>query len=259
MATQRTVSAPANVPAATFAAWRHLAFTTLLAGFIGLGALPQTSLAATEGSGRLSTESRTVADFSGIALRGSMTLVVSQGDKASVTVRADDNLLPLLETVVEGTRLQIGWKRGERIRTRSTVTVTVVTPKLTALAVAGSGDVELGAFSTPNLKLSLAGSGNARMAGLKTDELGVSVSGSGDVRGNGQAGKLTISIAGSGDVRLGDLPSDEVSVRIAGSGDAVVHANKTLAISIAGSGDVAYSGDATVTRSVAGSGSVNKR
>ena len=230
-----------------------------MAGFVGLGALPQTTLAATEGSGRVSTESRAVADFSRIALRGSMTLVVNQGDKTSVTVRADDNLLPLLETVVDGSRLEIGWKKGESVRHKNNVTVTVVTPRLTALAVAGSGDVELGAFSTPNLKLSLAGSGNAQLAGLKTGELGVSVSGSGDVRGNGQAGKLTISIAGSGGVRLNDMQSDEVKVRIAGSGDVAVHANKTLSVSIAGSGDVVYSGDATVSRSVAGSGSITKR
>ncbi len=238
---------------------RQWLLTTLLVGLAGLAALPQTSQAATEGSGRLVTETRTVGDFSGVALRGSMNLVLSQGDKTSVTVRVADNLLPLLETTVEGNRLEIGWKKGQNIYRTGPVTVTVVTPRLDALSVAGSGDVELGSFSTPSLKLSVAGSGNARLAQLKTDDLGISISGSGDVRGRGQAAKLNISIAGSGDVRLDDLKADEVSVRIAGSGNAEVHASKTLAVSIAGSGDVLYSGDATVSRSVAGSGSVKKR
>ncbi len=238
---------------------RALALTTLLLGLAGLGGLPQASIAATEASGRIVTEARNVADFSGISLRGSMNLVVTQGDKAAVTVRVSDNLLPLLETVVEGQRLVIGWKKGENLYRTGPVMVTVVTPRLDNLSVAGSGDAELGSFSTPSLKVSVAGSGNARLVQLKTDDLGISVAGSGDVRGAGQARKLSLTIAGSGDAQLDRLQADDVSVSIAGSGDAEVHASKTLAVNIAGSGDVLYTGDATVSRTVVGSGSVRKR
>ncbi len=220
---------------------------------------PTDGRAATTGSGRVATESRSVGEFNSIALGSSMNLVVSQGDKTSVQVQADDNLLPLVETVVDGDRLQIRWKRGESVYSRSTVRVTVVTPRLTALSASGSGDIKLEAFTTPTLKLGISGSGNAVLAALTTDELGVSVSGSGDVRGAGKAGKLKVSIAGSGDVRLGEVKADDVTVSIAGSGDAAVHANKTLNVSIAGSGDVAYSGEASVKSSVAGSGSVKKK
>jgi hypothetical protein len=217
------------------------------------------ALAATSGSGRSVSETRSVAAFDSIAVGGSIDLVVSQGDKTSLQVQADDNLLPLLITEVESGRLKIGWKRGENINHRGSVKVTVVTPKLTALSAAGSGKVELQAFNTPALKLSVAGSSNATLSTLSTEDLSVSIAGSGDVRGSGKATKLKVSIAGSGDVRLSDLKSDEVGVTIAGSGDAQVNAQKTLNVSIAGSGDVSYTGDATVKSSVAGSGSVKKR
>ncbi len=229
---------------------------TLCAGLAGFMA---DSLAAVTGSGRTSTETRAVGEFSSIAVGGNIDLQVSQGEKTSLQVQADDNLLPLLETVVESGRLKIGWKRGENIRNQGRVAVTVVTPKLTALSAAGSGDVKLQAFSTPALKLSVAGSSNALLNNLSTDDLGISIAGSGDVRGSGKATKIKVSIAGSGNVQLSDLKADEVGVTIAGSGDAVVQAQKTLNVSIAGSGDVVYIGDAVVKSSVAGSGSVKKR
>ncbi len=226
--------------------------------------LPARSLAATTGSGKSASEARTVPEFQAIALGGSMDLVVRQGAQQSVQVQADDNVLGFLETVVEshgdkGPTLQVRWKKGESLRLRAKVLVTVVTPKLTALVASGSGDIKLETFSTPTLQLSLSGSGDARLESLTTDELGIRIAGSGDVTGKGSAGKLKVSIAGSGDVRLSDLRSDEVTVAIAGSGDAAVNAQKTLSVSIAGSGDVTYTGNAMVKSSVAGSGGVTRK
>lgn len=234
-----------------------------LGAAIALAALPQAALARTVGSGTVATESRSVGEFQAIAQQGGIDITVRQGAATAVQVSADDNLLPLLETLVEdgrnGPTLVVRFKRGERITTRSKVAVEIVTPKLVALASAGSGDLRIEDFRTPSLKLSIAGSSDARLNGLQTDELAISISGSGDVRGSGQAGKLTIGIAGSGDVKLPELRADDVQIKIAGSGDAEVQATKTLKVSIAGSGDVVYSGDASMSTSVAGSGSVRKR
>lgn len=235
-----------------------LAFSLALAPAL----LPAPAQAATvQGSGTAASEMRTVPEFQAIATRGSIDIVVRQGAQPSVQVQADDNLLPLLETVVEAgsTTLQVRWRRGESLSTRSKVLVTVVTPRLNSLAAAGSGDVRLEAFNTPALNLALAGSGDARLDQLTTEALSISIAGSGDVSGRGSAAKTKVSIAGSGDVRLMDMHSDEVTVSIAGSGDAAVNAQKSLAVSIAGSGDVVYTGNAQLTRSLAGSGSVTKK
>ncbi len=261
---------------------RATLFATLL-GAVALATalvpvlVPSTVHAAgVQGSGKVATETRTLDAFDAVALSGAMDLVVRQGAQQSVQVQADDNLLPLLETLVEpgrnGNTLKVRWKResgsagmggwgnsSNYIQTRSKVLITVVVPKLSAVSVAGSGDVRVETFSTPSLQLSLSGSGDARLEGLTTDELGVRVSGSGDVTGKGSAAKVKISIAGSGDVRLSEMRADDVSVSIAGSGDAAVNAQKALSVSIAGSGDVSYTGDAQVKSSVAGSGSVRRK
>ncbi len=215
------------------------------------------------GSGRTATETRTVGSFEAIATKGSFDIVVRQGSPAQVQVEADDNLLPLLETVVEngrnGATLQVRWKSNNSVSTRSATKVFVTTPTLTALSGAGSGSFEVGPLQTPKLSLSLSGSGDARFDELKTAEFKLSVAGSSDVRGTGEAAKLSISIAGSGDVDLFELRSEEASISIAGSGDAKVNASKQLKISIAGSGDITYTGDATLSSRVAGSGNIVKR
>ena len=221
--------------------------------------------AATTGSGRAASESRPVGEFDAIAVSGSMDLVVRQtGAKESVEVTADDNLLPLLETVVEsgssGRTLMIRFKRGENIRSKAPIKVSVNAVRLAALASSGSGHLLVEALKTPALKLSISGSSDARLNELQADALDVRIAGSGDVSATGNARQLKVSIAGSGDVNLNALAADDVTVSIAGSGDAVVQANKSLGVSIAGSGDVQYSGTATAVRSsVAGSGHVSKR
>lgn len=240
---------------------RNLLVSVALLALVGLPLAAQAADA--KGSGKVASETRTLPEFQAIELSGSMDLKIRQGTPQSVQVEADDNLLPLLETVVEGTgadaRLSIQWKRWQNIRTRAKVSVTVVMPKLNAASLKGSGDLQLEAFSTPALKLSISGAGDARIKDLSTEDLVVSLSGSGDVAGQGKAKRLKISIAGSGDVRLAELQSDEVRVNIAGSGDAAVNAQKILDVSIAGSGDVSYVGSPSVKSSVAGSGSVSKR
>lgn len=258
----------------TFHLARHrLMVSVLLCALAAAPAMwPVASHAATtQGSGTAATDTRTVPEFQAIGLSGGMDLVVRQGPTQSVQVQADDNLLPLLETVVEsgskGATLLVRWKResggwfgnGSGVNPRTKVLVTVVVPRLTALSTAGAGDIRLETFSTPVLQVAISGSGDTRLEGLSTDELGVRIAGSGNVSGKGTAAKTSVSISGSGEVKLTEMRSDEVKVSIAGSGDAAVNAQKTLSVSIAGSGDVVYVGNAEVKSSVAGSGSVKKK
>jgi hypothetical protein len=255
-------AAPAPVSFAQRRSWLRLAAPALLAA---AGLLPLTAQAErVSGSGRTVTEQRSLPPFQGVALSGSMDLVVRQGSTQQVEVTVDDNLLPFLETEVTGSgadaRLQVRWKRGMSIYSKTDARIHVTVPRLTSLAASGSGDMTVEPFETPSLSISVSGSSDTRLQKLTTAALQISISGSGDVEGAGSATRLKIGIAGSGDVKLREMKSDEVSVNIVGSGDASVHADKALEVRIAGSGDVVYTGNAaTVNAKVAGSGSVNKR
>jgi Putative auto-transporter adhesin, head GIN domain len=215
------------------------------------------------GSGKLANESRVVTGFQAIALRASMKLVLRQGTREGVELRADDNLLPLIETTVVDRggvpTLELTFKKGTNLSTRSPVVATIDLVTLKSLSIAGAGDIVGDALKTPGLAVTITGSGNVRLKQLIADEVSAKVSGSGDIEFTGRTTKLGISISGSGDVKTRALEADDVSVSVAGSGDADVTARKTLTVSIAGVGNVKYAGDATVKSSIAGHGSVVKQ
>lgn len=215
-----------------------------------------------QGSGEIVSEARSPGSFDGVSLSGSFKVLVRQAGSEAVEIKADKNLLPLIETrVVEngkGRILEISAKRGYQLQPSKTPMITLEMAVLRQLAIAGSGDIKVETMKTPQLDASVAGSGDIVFNDLQSERLGIKVSGSGDVQAAGRANSLTVAIAGSGDVKAQNLVADEVKVSIAGSGDARVHANKTLKVSIAGSGDVRYNGAPNIESSVAGSGSVRK-
>lgn len=215
------------------------------------------------GSGRVITEPRPVADFVAVHGSGSIDLDVRQGAATSVQVQGDDNIVPLVETVVEsgrdGPTLRVRMRRGASYSTRRGLKVLVVTPRLVALTSTGSGDVRLGPLASPALKVALEGSGGLQFTGLQTEELTLGISGSADVGGDGRATRATLDISGSGDAKLAELRTDDMRVRIAGSGDAEVLAARSLDVRIAGSGDVTYGGNPALTTSISGSGEVRRR
>jgi len=215
------------------------------------------------GSGKLASESRSVSGFQAIALHTSMKLVLRQGTREGIELRADDNLLPLIETAVVDRggvpTLEIGAKKGSSFSTNNPMVATIDLITLRALSISGSGDVTGDALKTPGLAVAISGSGNVRLKQLAADEIAAKVSGSGDIEFSGRTAKLGISISGSGDVKTRGLEADDVTVSVAGSGDADVTARKTLTVSIAGVGNVRYTGDATVKSSISGHGNVSKQ
>jgi hypothetical protein len=209
-------------------------------------------------SGKVVTEARDAKGFSGVSLAIPGTLVVRQGEPASVSVEADDNLLPEIETVVERGVLKARFKRSLSISGRATIRLLVVAPKVDSLAVSGSGDILSEAIRSEALDISVAGSGDVRIAKLEAASLKVSISGSGDVKAAGKVESVSANIAGSGDVEAARLEARRAKVSIAGSGDVSLWVSESLDVSTVGSGDVRYHGDPAVKKSTIGSGSVRR-
>lgn len=245
--------------------WIDRLFGTALAGALLmlaltlLGAWPGSARAErVEGSGEAATELRSPGEFDSLQTQG-FTVTVRQGPAPAVSVQADRNLLPLLETVVEnGQTLHIRWKRGTSLKTVVRPVIQVTVTQLRSLQVQGSGELLADGLRQPQLRAQISGSGKVRLNDVTIERLALEVAGSGDIGGSGQATQLAVKIAGSGDVKVPQLRAEDVSVRIAGSGDADVQAQRTLEVSIAGSGDVRHTGNATVQTKVAGSGSIKR-
>lgn len=212
-----------------------------------------------QGSGKIVRQQREIGHFTGVSNGLAAQVEIRIGNTESVTVETDDNLLPLVETVVEDGMLKIQTtRRNLNLQTRN-MKIIVQAKSVDHISLGGSGAIDSDTLRGRKVEVELGGSGNIRLKGIEADTLAVSLGGSGDLKaGGGSAKNVSISIGGSGDVHLGPVQSNSVSVSIGGSGDATVWARDALSMTVAGSGDVNYYGDPRVTKSVAGSGTAHR-
>ena len=236
----------------------------LLAFSLAALSLPAFSSPRTvRGSGRIATERRAVTGFDRLAVAGEFEVELHQGSAEGVELVGDDDLLPLVETVVESrddarTTLRISPRRDVDLAATQPIRIRVDLIRLSSISLAGSTRLKASALRTGRLALSLGGSGDIALAGLEAERLAVNIGGSGKVKVGGRAPEVAVSVAGSGRAGLGDVAADDVSVTVAGSGDADVRAERKLKVTIAGSGRVRHGGAAQPVVSIVGSGDVRR-
>jgi hypothetical protein len=209
-----------------------------------------------QGSGRLAQESRNVHGFNKVSLQGFGELTISQGNKESLTVEADDNILPKIKTVVEDGKLVIGMERGVSISTHLKLRYTLTVAEIDCIELSGSGKVISGPLNSSDFRVRLPGSGEIHIESLDADSLDATISGSGTIDLAGKVDRQAVHISGSGKTRAPDLQSHAAEASISGSGSTTLWAQDSLSARISGSGSVGYYGSASVTKSVSGSGSV---
>ena len=211
----------------------------------------------TTGSGKEVAVTRQVGAFSVLRLDSSVDVQAHQGATPSVSVHADDNIEPLIETIVEGDTLVVRLKKGTGFSTHHNVVVDVVFTSLAAAHQHGSGNLHIDKLSGPKFESSIAGSGDLQIDSAQLGSFALSIAGSGDVVISGTADEARFGVAGSGDINARNFAAKRVSVSISGSGDAHVNATEAIDAKVAGSGDITYSGHPhDVLRRVSGSGSV---
>jgi hypothetical protein len=212
------------------------------------------------GSGKEAGVARKVAPFTRLRMEDSVDVTAHPGPNPGVIVHADDNIAPLIDTVVDGDALVVRMHKGTSFRTSHRIWVEVEFSALNAAQQGGSGDLHVTALNGMAFDSSITGSGDLQIDSVQLDDFSVSLRGSGDVKVAGHANAAHFKIDGSGDVSAGELVAKRVEVSVSGSGDAQVNATETLQARVAGSGDVTYGGHPhDVSRSVAGSGSIEAR
>jgi len=210
----------------------------------------------TRGSGNVITEERAVSGFDKVALNGEGTVQIIQGETESLTVEAEDNIMPLITSEVENDTLILSQKENTLVNPTKPIKYTVSMIDITGLSASGSGGFEAETIDSSVLDLDFNGSGGINVTTLDADSLVVNISGSGGATIGGQVNDQQVDISGSGEYRAADFDSNIADITINGSGKAVVRANDTLDVTISGSGLVSYYGDPVVTSNVTGSGAI---
>jgi hypothetical protein len=189
------------------------------------------------GDGVIKTETRTVTDFSKLEVEGGYRIEWASG-KPALSISADENLLPLISTVVSGDML--------RIDSTGSITATIgITIILTSSALAdvnltGGNTFIAGPVSGQNLKLESTGASDFTVSGSVTN--------------------LDATLTGAGKLKAKSLQTASTTLSLTGAGEAEVTATETLKVSITGAGSVTYSGHPkSVEKNILGAGSLKEQ
>lgn len=185
------------------------------------------------GDGQPRTQTRPVAPFEAIDLRIPARLEYRPGE-ATLSLRADANLLEILDTEVVAGVLVISARQG--FGTANPIVIHSGSAGLRAAALAG-GEMYLAGLAASGLELRVRGSGRIRVAGT--------------------ARVLDAAIQGSGAIDAGALRADDCRLALQGAGRIGAFCDGRLDARLLGSGAIRVAGDPRVAGlSTLGSGRV---
>jgi len=213
------------------------------------------TIGVVRGSGEMEMEEREVSGFNELYFSGIGSIIIVQGDKESLRVEADDNIIGLIETEVSGNELHIGFKRGFNIVPTAKVKFYLTVVDLERIELSGLGDIDCDQFETDGLEFRISGSGNIDFD-LEAKTLDTHVSGLGDINLSGKVDSQKIQISGSGKYDAEDLESKDCEVGLSGLGSATVNVSGDLEIDISGVGNVYYTGSPHISQHISGLGRI---
>ena len=210
------------------------------------------------GSGHVIAQEREVTEFSSIQVDYPAQVIVQQGDRQSVLVEAEDNLLPALKTQVHSGVLEVVYESSSRkhINPTEPVKIMIVVKDLNEMNLTSAVDLVIEGFQAEDLKLSLSGAGNARLTNVSLRNLSVSLSGAGSMSATGTADILALDIRGLGGFNGKQLHGQSANVALSGAGSATLWVDDQLDAQISGAGTVNYYGSANVSQHIYGLGNV---
>ena len=173
------------------------------------------------GSGNPAAKTWDLADFNRVQINSTFRAEITKGTAFKVTTTADDNVLPHIRVVKEGTTLKIALASGSyRLKNRLKAEITL--PTLIGLDISGASRGTLKGFqSEKELKVKVSGSsGLEGSIGLETAEFAVDGASTLSLTGSAQAARL--SAHGSSQLKLGDFLLKQCQIKLEGASSAEI-------------------------------------
>lgn len=209
-----------------------------------------------DGNGKLTSQTRTLKDFSAIDVSGSYVVdVVTNSSSPSITINGDENLLPYIKTEVSGSTLTIKTADNIVINPSKRFSLTVNTKDLQSLSTTGAISANIGQAVSQNFSIKAFGTVDLT-ARITAEKLSVDTSGTTQLTLAGKTNILNIHSSGTGNIGARNLLSDTTVINSNGAGTIIVNAANSLQITVNGSTAVNYYGTPKIQQSIRGSAQV---
>lgn len=190
------------------------------------------------GSGSVKSEERRVSAFDRVSINGIGELIIEQTGAESLTIEAEDNLLPLLVSEVEGNRLTLGVRPNSSISATRPIVYRLNVKLLREITAEGSVRVAASGLDTAQFALNTSGTVNSVL--------------------RGSAGNQSILMSGTGSFDGRNLTGSTAQVDLSGTAQALLNVSKSLDARVSGTAVVRYLGSPQLEQQVSGIGRVEK-
>ena len=193
------------------------------------------------GSGKVVTEEREAGYFNAIKVSTGIDVYLTQGNKESIKVEADDNLHEYIKTEIDGNTLKVYSKANIRSAEAKKVYVTI--KDVEELSASSAGDL-IGEtlIKSDELSLSVSSAGDIKI-NVEVNKLKCRISSSGDINIEGVADELEADLSSAGDLKAYDLKTRIADVSTSSAGDARITVTEELRARASSAGDIYYQGN----------------
>lgn len=252
----------------------------ILCSFLVLS-IPFANAQTISGNGNIIKKERDVPPFTSINVRNGWDVILTQGEKHSMLIEADENIIPELVTEVENGVLNIYSKSSTRNTKRQRIHLTVksltkikasggadvsarTTIKADKFAVNLSGGSDLEQFtlnahsftgrfsggsdatitftSIQDISINAVGGSDVDLKGITGENCQINMKGGSDISLDGTINKLVVTAAGASDIDAYDLIVKDAILDLSGSSDVDIRVERTLDLNLNGGSDLSVKG-----------------
>ena len=201
-----------------------------------------------EGSGNVVTKDVPVQPFDQLEANGIFNVVLTQGNKESLKIEAEDNLQPLFEVKNGGGKLMVDMKKDSHFNSKKKMTVYITFKNLKSMDLKMVGNVtSTGNLNFGDLSLANKSVGSVDLA-LHAQKLDIDNKSVGNLKLSGKAENAVIRSNSVGAIKASDLLVQTMDIDNDGVGSAEVNAVKELKVKDSFLGKVKNTGSATAKR-----------
>ena len=228
---------------------RMLARTLLpmTALFLGLGCQPlitTMTAPATKGSGVAKEEARELdGPFMSVKVEGIVHATVSLGDTMAVTLKGDDNIVPLIATEVRDGELVIRARENTNLQPKLPLEARIQLPELTGVAATGAAHVTATAGSTELFEARASGASQVTVKSLDVSEAATTIEGASQVTLSGKTRSFNAEVSGASELNTKDLAAATVGVQFSGASKGTVRAASTVRGTLQGASSLTVIGN----------------
>ncbi len=210
-------------------------------------------------SGNIISKDYDHVGFDGLNISTDFNAVVTKGDKISVRIECDDNLVPYILVENKGGVLHVRHQNSMGIRGKETLIAHITMPQLNSVNGSADAIIELkNNFDSQNMTIDL--SGDSVMKGeISVGNLNVKLRGDSYLKVRGTANNVNARLRGDSEIKYFDFIVKDLNLDLDGDSIAELTVENSMSIELDGDSEMRYKGSPKIIRqSIRGDSDVTK-